>query len=155
MRALILVVLLFICAACNQSGEIPKSAGNKYDSFTSQFGTLLIQKNFAKAYMLTSLEYQKNHTAQQMQQDFEKAQTQLAPGTTLTQVQVDHGELPSSDQEAKDTYAFPPDIIQKESEWKNWNIAKLSDKDGHGFSVFHLVMDDGSGPKVGFIYYDR
>ena len=155
MRRLLLIVVALICISCKKDDAFPESAGNKYDGFSTDFGTALVQTNFAKAYMMTSPEYQKTHTEQQFEDDFHKAKADLAPHATLTQVQVDHGTLPSSEHEAKETYDFPDDLIAKKSTWKNWNIAVLHDKDGNGFSVFHLVMDDGSGPKVGFIYYDR
>ena len=159
MRAALSIILLSIflvgCGCHKDTDTFLENAGNANDGFTNDFGRLLIEKNFAKAYMMTSPEYQKGHSEVTFQQAFEKAQQLLAPGRNLTQVQVSHGELPTSEPEATSTYQFPPDIIEKKSTWKNWNIAELSDKDGQGFSVFHLVMDDGTGPKIGVISYER
>jgi hypothetical protein len=151
--------VLLALSGCSHttSAEASSGGGDKhaYDSFTKQFGQALVSKNYAAAYAMTSPEFQKAHSQQAFQTEFEKAKSELAPTVDLVAVNTDTGDLPGTDDEATRVYLFPPDIIARKKDWKGWNIARLSGKEDRGMDAFFLVLDGGSGPKVGFVYYDR
>jgi len=130
-----------------------------YDSMVKQFGESVMKGDWSAAYAMTTPEFQKTTSQADMQKQYEDVVNQIKqaePDFKPNMVQVEHGELPSDEKDASETYHFK--TIPPKSTWKGWMFSEIGvgDKDGmdHGLEAGVFVVELDGQPKLAHVEFE-
>lgn len=158
--ALFAVVTLLVFAGCARQGGSPhNNESEKVKSacrdLTQKFGEALVKEDFEAAYGMTSGKFQENVSEDGLKTQYEEGLAglkKLLPSFGKpSKVTCDSGVLPSSEEDAKNTYDIKIDL-PKDS-WRGWTFAQLLDGNDNGFEARLLIVEEGGQFKVGSVEF--
>ena len=161
------VLALCFGAGCSFEGAggdaaMAETVDTSYDGLAKQFAQSVQRGDWAAAYAMTTPEFQATTTQAGLQKEYDDLIAEIRkdePAFTPNMIEIDRGDLPSDEKEAKETYEFKS--IPPKSEWKAWLSASMGtgDKDGfeRGVEAWLFVVSHNGENKfahVEFAYLD-
>ncbi len=164
MRYLLCCMLMVSVLGCSfggsgGSGSSGDSTDHTYDAIAKQFGQSVLKGDWASAYAMTTPEFQATTSQADLQKEYDDLIAEIKqsdPTFKPNYVEIDHGDLPIDEKEAKDTYGFK--TMPPKSQWRAWLFSLIgegNEKDGmdRGVEARLFVVDQNGQGKFAHVEF--
>ena len=171
MRGSIRFLISSVCAAivvygCS-GGSSPEAGGTgdgsintSHDAVAKEFGNDVLKGDWGAAYSLTAPEFQATTSQADLQKQFDDVEAEFVkddPNFKPSTVQVDHGSLPSNEDEAQRLYHWK--VVPPKDTWRAWSFVLIgvgsADEFASGPEAQVLIVDVNGQDRLGHVEFVR
>ncbi len=154
-------VLLSLVALAGCAGSDRASSGDQreYEVIGRQFGQHIVGGDWAAAYGMTTGEFQQAVSLDQLQASYHDLVRQMRedePDFEANTIQIDFGELPGNEQEARETFDIV--VVPPQKSWKAWIATGIGSGDGttirRGVDAWLLLVEQAGQLKIGHVNFE-